>query len=289
MASPVDSKAVPPSPAPTSWRRRAFRWLVCGVGCYCGVILLLMALENHMVFCPTSAEENWLPPPFSPAEDVALKLPDGTPIHAWWCPCRDADGALLFCHGNGGNLSYWGQTVRELQQVVGQSVLIFDYPGYGRSGGRPSEKGCYAAADAAYDWLTQNRKLPGERIVLYGTSLGGGVAVELASRRPHRALVLEKTFTSLPDMAQELYPWLPARWLIRNRFDNLDKIGKCRRPVFLGHGTTDDLVPLAHGERLYAAANEPKQFFRMEACGHNDPLPREFLLALRDFLARTDN
>jgi fermentation-respiration switch protein FrsA (DUF1100 family) len=246
-----------------------------------------MALENRLVYHPTPASQDWQLPPM-PVEDVHLKLPDGTPIHAWWCPRPGATGALLYCHGNAGNLSHRGHAIQALQQLLDQPVLIFDYPGYGKSGGRPSEQGCYAAADAAYAWLTQAAKIPADRVLLYGSSLGGGVAIDLASRRPHRALVVEKTFTSMPDVGQRLYPWLPVRWLLRNRFDSLAKIGKCRQPVFVGHGTTDDLVPFVLGERLFAAANPPKQFFRMEACGHNDPLPREFFDALRRFLAEAE-
>jgi fermentation-respiration switch protein FrsA (DUF1100 family) len=247
-----------------------------------------MALENRLVYHPTTANQDWEPPPFGPVEDVYLRLADGTAIHAWWCPHPGAPGALLYCPGNGGNLSHRGHVLHALQQALGQSVMIFDYPGYGRSEGRPTEQGCYGAADAAYEWLTQVPRVPGDSIVIYGSSLGGGVAVDLASRRPHRALVLDKTFTSVPDVAQRRFPWLPVRWLMRNRFDSLAKIGKCRQPVFIAHGTTDNLVPFVLGERLYAAANAPKQFFPMDACGHNDHPPAELFVALRQFLAGAD-
>src|SRR5262249_23613263 len=150
---------------------------------------------------------------------------------------KDARGTVLYCHGNAGNLSHRGEGVLRWHQLLGQSVLIFDYPGYGRSEGKPSEAGCYAAADAAYAWLTETKKVLPQDLLIYAGSLGGGVAVALASRRPHRALVLVGTFTSIPDMAQRQFPWLPARWLVRNRFDNLGKIGRCTRPVFLAHGT----------------------------------------------------
>lgn len=246
-----------------------------------------MALENRLIYRPVTATEDWQPPPSSPVEDVQLSLADGTNIHAWWCPREGADSALLYCHGNAGNLSHRGRVIQQLQALMEVSVLIFDYPGYGKSTGRPTEKGCYAAADAAYDWLTQ--KVRPERILLYGSSLGGGVAVDVGSRRPHRALILDKTFTSMPDVAQQLYPWLPVRWLMHNRFDNLAKIGKCRRPVFISHGTTDDLVPFSQSERLFAAANEPKRFFRIEACGHNDPVPRQCFDELRSFLAEVEH
>jgi fermentation-respiration switch protein FrsA (DUF1100 family) len=169
-----------------------------------------------------------------------------------------------------------------LAKALGVSVLIFDYPGYGKSDGRPSEAGCYAAGEAAFTWLT--RQVPAENIILFGKSLGGGVATELARRHPHRALVLVKTFTSVPDVAQDIYPWLPARWLARNRFESLRKLSQCNRPVFVAHGDCDSIIPYAHGRRLYDAAHEPKRFLAMPGCNHNDTLPVEFFLELRRFL-----
>jgi fermentation-respiration switch protein FrsA (DUF1100 family) len=122
--------------------------------------------------------------------------------------------------------------------------------------------------------------------LLYGASLGGGVITDLASRKDHRALVLIKTFTSLPDVASDLYWWLPVpkRAIMRNRFNSIDKLVSCHRPVFIAHGTQDRLVPFAHGERLYQAANDPKQFFPIEGDDHNDPLPEPFFVELRKFL-----
>jgi fermentation-respiration switch protein FrsA (DUF1100 family) len=195
---------------------------------------------------------------------------------------------VLYCHGNAGNLSHRASAITSWQKELGQSVLIFDYPGFGRSEGKPDEAGCYAAANAAYDWLTQVQKVPPERILLYGGSLGGGVAVDLASRQPHRALVLVKTFTSIPDVAQSVYPWLPARWLVRSRFDNLEKIRQCTQPVFIAHGTADRLVPFAQGERLFAAANEPKRFLAMPGIDHNSGVTPAFYSTLRDFLAQVE-
>jgi fermentation-respiration switch protein FrsA (DUF1100 family) len=173
-----------------------------------------------------------------------------------------------------------------LEQGLGLSLLVFDYPGYGRSGGSPSEAGCYAAADAAYAWLMETGRVPAEEIVLYGESLGGGVAVDVASRRPHRALVLVKTFTTLPDVGQGQFPWLPVRWVMRNRFDSLAKIGRCRRPVFVAHGTDDGLVPYALGRRLYDAANEPKAFVAVDGATHGTRLEDTFLGDLKQFLDR---
>jgi fermentation-respiration switch protein FrsA (DUF1100 family) len=269
-----------------SWKHRLARSVLVAGCCYLGVLLVLMALENSLVYHPSRGMEK--PPPPLHAEDLMLPTAAGPRIHAWWCPREKARGALLYCHGNAGNLSHRGGAVVTLQQLLGESVLIFDYPGYGRSEGKPSEAGCYAAADAAYDWLTQTQKIPADRIILYGGSLGGAVAVDLASRRPHRALVLIKTFTTLPDVAARLHPWLPVRWLMRNRFPSVTKIGQCKQPVFIAHGTTDGLIPFDQGERLYAAANQPKHFCAMPGVDHNDPLTAQCFEELRQFLARTD-
>jgi fermentation-respiration switch protein FrsA (DUF1100 family) len=266
-------------------------WLVTVAACYLGVLIVLLALENAFIYHPTRDTEDWQAPPNDRVQDVELHTADGTRIHAWWCPPQTwepAQGAVLYCHGNAGNLSYRGEGITRWQQQMNLAVLIFDYPGYGRSAGRPSEAGCYAAAEAAYDWLTQIQHVPAERIVLYGGSLGGSVAVELASRHPCRALVVVSTFTSIPDMAQKQFPWMPARWLVRNRFDNLAKIGHCRQPFFQAHGTADSTIPFSMGQRLFAAANEPKQFFAMDGYDHNHAPGPDFYAALRDFLAEQE-
>jgi fermentation-respiration switch protein FrsA (DUF1100 family) len=174
-----------------------------------------------------------------------------------------------------------------LLENLGESVLVFDYPGFGLSEGKPSEAGCYAAADAAYDWLTSIARVPAERITLFGVSLGGGVAVDLAARRPARALVLIKTFTSIPDVAAHILPGLPVRRLMVNEFDSLAKIPRCTQPLFVASGTSDHLVPLRLGCRLYEAGNEPKQFYPIVGNRHNEPLTPEFYAALSGFLART--
>ena len=270
---------------PLHWSRRLLRIIAVS---YLGVLLVLLAFENALLFRPTRAAEDWGSPPNARVQDVDLQTADGTAIHAWWCPVEGAQGAMLYCHGNAGNLSYRSAQIAAWQYQLKESVLIFDYPGYGKSAGKPSEAGCYAAAEAAYDWLVQTAEVPAERILLYGGSLGGAVAVELARHRPHRALVLLSAFTSIPDMAQKQFPWLPARWLVRNRFDNLAKIGQCTRPVFIAHGDCDGLVPYAHGQRLFAAANEPKVFFTRQGCGHNAPPGQDLFDALRRFLKEVE-
>jgi pimeloyl-ACP methyl ester carboxylesterase len=239
------------------------------------------SLEDRLLYHPTRRADG----PFAPAplRDVALHTADGTTIHARWRPHPGADGAVLFCHGNAGDLTDRTGVVERLGEALGESVLVFDYPGYGYSNGEPSELGCYAAADAAYTWLTRTQGVGPEHVIIYGESLGGGVAVDLASRVPHRALVLVKTFTSVPDVAEAHVPLLPARWLMPSRFDNLVKIARCRQPVFIAQGDADRLIPFVHGQQL-AAANPRAQLFVLHGADHNGPLGTESYAALRRFL-----
>jgi fermentation-respiration switch protein FrsA (DUF1100 family) len=250
---------------------------------YVGIVTMLLFLENRLIYHPS---QNWAPPPNSNFHDVSLPMPDGTHIHAWWSPVKGCDEALLYCHGNAGNLSHRGPTVAEINKHLGMSVLIIDYPGFGKSEGAPSEEGCYQAADAGYTWLTDTKHIAPNKIILHGHSLGGGVVTDLASRKDHRALVLVKTFTSLPDVAADLYWWLPmpTHWLMCNQMDSASKLGKIHRPVFVAHGTNDRMIPHAHGERLFAAANQPKRLLSMQGVDHNDSLPSEFFISLREFL-----
>jgi uncharacterized protein len=269
-----------------SWKHRLARILLGFVVFYLLMLGLLLPLENKLLFQPSV--EDWSRPPATlGVENIDLTSADGTPIHAWWCPPKNwnpAKGALLYCHGNAGNLSHRAQAIRDWQTNLDEAVLIFDYPGYGKSGGKPSEAGCYGAAGAAYNWLIDQQDVLANKVILFGGSLGGGVAVDLASRRSHRALVLMSTFTSVPDVAQSIYFWAPARYLVSNRFDNLAKIERCQSPIFIAHGTDDDLIPIQFSERLFAAAPEPKQFFPMPGYRHDESLSRACYRALREFL-----
>jgi fermentation-respiration switch protein FrsA (DUF1100 family) len=275
------------------WRRslkhRLLRLAISWPFWYGVSVLVLCGMQDRMLYQPSTAAD-WSPAkPELHAHDIQLVAADGTPLHGWWCPpegWKPADGATLYFHGNQGNLSHRGRAALPLQKLLGQAVLLIDYPGFGRSGGHVSEAGCYAAGDAAYDYVTGEQHVAPQRVLLFGGSLGGGVAVDLASRRPHRALVLISTFTSVADVAQRIYFWAPARYLVRSHFENLAKIGHCHRPVFIAHGTVDPLIPYTQGERLYEAANEPKQFFPMPDFRHDEyPIP-SFYPALTEFLDR---
>jgi fermentation-respiration switch protein FrsA (DUF1100 family) len=260
-----------------------------GLGGYALIVVVLLAMEDRLLYVPSDATHWNKPPPGLGVQDVHLRSTDGTPIHAWWLApkgWRPADGAFLFCHGNGGNLSWRQGAFTGWHREHRFGVLVFDYPGFGKSGGTPSEPCCYAAADAAYDWLTHEQKVAPRRLVVWGGSLGAAVALDLAVRRPCRVLLLEAPFTSFPDIAQERFPWLPARWLVHNRFDNLSKIPRLRVPVFITHDRRDGLIPFAQGQRLFAAAPRPRQLFPTDHDYHNDLPLDEVWPAFGAFLDR---
>jgi uncharacterized protein len=271
---------------PRAIGRVVLRWGVFLCLMYVGVVVVFLFLERRLVFQPSSAAESWNEPVAPDTRDISFSLADGTAIHGWWLPSADpVAGAVLLAHGNGGNVSHRGRIAADLRRTLGGGVLLFEYPGYGKSQGKPSEAGCYAAGEAAYKWLTDTARIPANRIVLFGESLGGGPAVELATRHEHRALVLVFTFTSLPAAAKVHYPWLPTHTFMRSRFDNLAKIGRCRSPVFIAHGTDDRVIPFSHGEALYAAANDPKEFLRLDHFGHDLLLGDRLCIPLARFLA----
>ena len=251
---------------------------------YLGVLLVLSFFENRLVFRPASAAESWIPPPTDEIRDVELTSAAGDRLVGWWLPCPGSERTILYFHGNAGNLSHRGNSIVKMRKLLNAAVFIIDYPGYGKSSGSPTEAGAYQAADAAYDWLVQSEKRDPKNLILYGGSLGGGVAIELATRKTHQALVVVKSFTSVPDVGAGIFPWLPVRWIMRTRFDSIGRISTLRGPVFIAHGDRDTIIPYAHGEALYAAANEPKRFHRLEGQNHNDALPEGFFAELKRFL-----
>jgi fermentation-respiration switch protein FrsA (DUF1100 family) len=267
-----------------TWKRRVRRWLILAGVAYTLIVVVMCFLESKLVFRAVAASERWQEPPDPDIKEVTFPTAGGGTIHGWWLPMPGSSDALLLCHGNYGNVSDRGQSLVRLRQEVGCSALIFDYPGYGKSPGRPTEESCYESAEAALAWLNQAKGIASERVLLYGESLGGGVAVEMARRHPVRALMLVKTFTSLPAVAKRRYPWLPVGRLMRTRFDNLAKIGECHCPIYITSATGDALVPFELGEELFRAAPEPKCLFALEGQDHADRLPDECFAELRRFL-----
>jgi fermentation-respiration switch protein FrsA (DUF1100 family) len=252
---------------------------------YVGLIAMLLLLEKSFLYHPYPAGRGWVDAGELQPRDVWLNSAAGDRLHAWWCPVAKEDWVLIYCHGNAGNLSHRRDLVRRWQRELNASVLIFDYPGYGKSEGKPSEAGCYAAAHAAYDWLTKERQVAAEKLVLFGKSLGGAVAAELALARPHRALILQSSFTSVPDLAHEMFPFLPGRWLVRSRYDTRERLTGYTGPLFIAHGDQDDLIPFSHGEELFAACpSANKRFYCIARGGHNDLADQTFYRAVKEFL-----
>lgn len=267
-----------------AWAVRLLRIVVL---VYVGLAATLVIFEKHFVYIPDRELE------LTPAalglrsEDVWLTTEDGVRIHAWWLPARNARGTLLYCHGNAGNISHRLDRIIRLQGKLALNVLIFDYRGYGRSEGSPDEEGTYRDARAAYGHLVQARGIAPHELILFGESLGCAVALDTARERKSRALVLEAPFTSIPDMAQTLFPVLPLKPFLRTRYDNLAKISRLDVPLLVFHGEKDRTVPFAQGRRLFDAAQEPKCFFPVPGGGHNDAYlvaGDSYWRAWRDFL-----
>lgn len=201
-------------------------------------------------------------------ETVLLTAGDGTRLHGWFVPATAPRGTLLFSHGNAGNIAHRLDSIRQFHSL-GLNVLIYDYRGFGESEGKPTEAGTYLDVTAAWDYLLEERLIAPQQIIIFGRSLGAAIAAELASQHPSAGVILESAFTSVPDMAASLYPWLPVRLLSRYRYNNLEKVARITSPLLLVHSRGDEIVPYAHGERLFAHANEPKQFLELHG-GHND-------------------
>lgn len=254
---------------------------------YVFVVVVCLCFENSLIFQPLPAERYWIEKPDPRIQDVWATSQDGAKVHGWWLPPRSPElGAVLYCHGNGGNVAACASIMTRMHdELGGMGVLVFDYPGYGKSEGSPNESSCINAVNAMWILLAKELKVNPQRVVLMGESLGGGVAADLASRSGPRALVLARTYSTLPAIAKDRFPFLPTQWLMRNRFDSTSKLGRLPIPVMIAHGTEDTNIRPYHAKQLYAAAKEPKTLYWMEGTGHNEALPESFYAALREFLA----
>ena len=242
-------------------------------------------LERSLVFAPSRYPAGDWRPAGLDFEDAWFRAADGTRLHGWYVRHPQPRAVVMFCHGNAGNVALWADALRTLHGRMGVTVMGFDYRGYGRSEGVPSEAGVLADARAARTWLAQRAGIDEHQVVLMGRSLGGAVAVDLAADGA-RGLVLESTFTSMPEVGHVALPWLPVRTLMRTQFNSLAKIRSYRGPLLQSHGTADRLIPFAMGRQLFAAANEPKQFIAIPGGDHNDPQTEEYYAALSAFLDR---
>jgi uncharacterized protein len=224
-------------------------------------------------------------------EDVYIKTEDDVTLNGWFVAYPGASTTLLWFHGNGGNIGHRSQHLKLLHDKLKIHIFIFDYRGYGKSAGKPSEEGTYKDGVAALEHLRSRQDVEPKRIVLFGQSLGAAVATEIAVRHPGLALILEAPFTSIRDMARIAAPWLPIGSFLRTKYDNLEKIKKIRAPILVLHGDFDDVVPFDQGKRIFAAAPEPKEFYTIQGSRHNDTYiigGEAYFKALKDFIDKAE-
>jgi fermentation-respiration switch protein FrsA (DUF1100 family) len=261
------------------------------------VLLLLLTINGwfflqqpQMTFFPTAQLET-TPAQWGLAyEEVMLRAEDGIRLHGWYLPHPAATRTLLFFHGNGGNISHRGESLAIFHRL-GLNVLIIDYRGYGRSEGVPDEAGLYRDAAAAWRYLRQERGVAASQIIVFGRSLGGAVAVQLAAQVTPGALILESTFSSARDMASHLFPWLSKLVWLRYRFDSEAQIRQLRAPLYLLHSPDDEIIPYAMGQKLYAAAPVPKRFLMLRG-DHNRGFVQSqpaYELGLQDLILELDS
>lgn len=240
---------------------------------YVALLILLRVNESRLLYFP-GHQRSLIAPPARlnlATERVEIATEDALTLVSWVMRARDSNGLwLLICHGNAGNLSEFDRPIHYAGlQRLGLNLLAFDYRGYGESGGRPTEEGLYRDAQAAYRYLTERLDVPADRVLVFGHSLGSAVAVDLVSRMPAAGLILEGALTSVIERGAELYPYIPVRWIASSRFSSIEKISTVMIPKLFLHALGDEVIPLAHGRRLYEAAPSPKTLVELEG-GHGD-------------------
>lgn len=237
------------------------------IAIYLAFVLLVYFNQSHLVYFPEKQIGNTPEAIGLDYTAVNIATGDGETLHGWWVPVADAKGTVLFFYGNAGNISHRIDYLAMFKQL-GYNTLLFDYRGYGQSSGTPSESGTYLDAQAAWRYLIEIQGIAPERIVLFGESLGGAVAAWLAAREKPGLLALVSTLTSAPDLAAEIYPFLPVRWISRFDYNTLEFLQSITCPVFIAHSPQDEIIPYRHGQRLFQATSEPKQFLPLQGT-HN--------------------
>jgi fermentation-respiration switch protein FrsA (DUF1100 family) len=258
---------------------------VCALA-YLGVILVLLWLENYIIYpAPKYPDGDWNADRVA-AEDVYFTSSDGTKLHGWYFDRPEPRGHLLYCHGNADCVAHHAGYLKRLSDDLNVSIFSFDYRGYGRSEGSPNERGVLLDSAAAHEWLAKRANVPAGNLVLMGRSLGGAAAVDLAAERGARGLILQNTFSSLPDVAAPRFWFLPVRLVMKTQYRSAEKIKRYPGPLLQSHGTADSIIPYAVGRRLYDAAPGEKTWFEIKGGDHNDPEDPPYDEALREFIER---
>jgi hypothetical protein len=245
---------------------------------YIGLAIALYLGQSNLVYMPSQELIDTPATIGLKFEDVQLTTKDNVNLAAWFVPAKDNDqidkGVILFCHGNGGNISN-RISYLPIFRDLGLSTFLFDYRGYGKSEGKPSEEGTYADVEAAWQYLTQERQIPPQKIIIYGESLGGAIASYLAqkisqqdSKNSAGGLILASTFTSISDRAAELYPFMPIRFLSRFSYNSIDRLPIIKIPILVIHSIDDEIIPFHHGDRNFQVANQPKKLVTLRG-DHN--------------------
>ncbi|OYQ68006.1 alpha/beta hydrolase [Pseudanabaena sp. SR411] len=245
---------------------------------YIGLAIALYLGQSNLVFMPSRDVIETPEILGIKFENIQITTRDNINLDTWFVPAKDNDlvgkGVILFCHGNGGNISN-RISYLPIFRELGLATFLFDYRGYGKSGGSPSEEGTYADVEAAWQYLTQERQIPLQKIIIYGESLGGAIASYLAQKisQPNGnnnagGLVLASTFTSISDRAAELYPFMPIRFLSRFSYNSIDRLPSIKIPVLVIHSIDDEIIPFHHGERNFQVANPTKKLVRLRG-DHN--------------------
>ena len=259
--------------------------MVIAAGAYALIVLLLFLGQARLLYFPNIPSRALGPGPDSIGlayERVDLLTEDGVRLDAWFVPAREPRGIVLFFHGNAGNISHRLDSLKIFNNLK-LSTLIFDYRGYGRSQGKVSEQGTYRDAEAAWRYLTEQRGIPAAQIILFGRSLGAAVAAHLAHQQRPAGLIIESGFVSVPELAAQLYPWLPVRWLARFNYPTSKYLNMVSASVLIVHSRDDEIIPFDQGRSLFEGAREPKQFLELKG-GHNDG----FLVSGRHYLSGLD-
>jgi uncharacterized protein len=236
---------------------------------YLFICLFMWAVQRHLMYRPATDIGSPESYGLTQCTDIRLQAEDGVHVQVWYRAAHTGFPTIIFFHGNGGNLAHRSPYFRALTDV-GFGLLALDYRGYGKSEGSPSEEGFYRDARAAVNYAVHMQHIPPGEIVLYGESIGTGVAVQMATEYDAAALIVQSPFTSAENIAKDRYPWLPVHYLIRDRYDSLSKISRVQEPLLLLHGEDDTVVPVEEGKALFASANSPKQAVYFPSQGHND-------------------
>ena len=250
-------------------RGRLMSFLFSLAAAYLTALVLLLIFEYRIIFIPSRGLDYTPKDARIPYEEVFLTTSDGVKIHGWWLPAGSRGKTVLHFHGNAGNIAGRLDWAVRLTRI-GLNVFLLDYRGYGKSEGSPSEEGVYLDAVAAWEHLTTKRGVSPSDLIISGQSLGGGPAVELASKKPCAGLVIESTFCSTRSLARDIPAYALFLPFVPDRFRSLEKIGRLTVPVLVVHGDKDGLIPIDHGRRLFEAAREPKTFYVLKGADHND-------------------